>query len=261
MNQIFKYPRTPHIAGSKLQVGDHDLKKISFEELKGKHLVVEEKMDGANSGISFGPEGQLLLQSRGHYLVGGPRERHFDLFKTWGNRHANALRTLLGERYVAYGEWCYAKHTMFYNRLPHYWMEFDIRDLETGRFLSTRLRREFWSGSPVVSVPVLFEGQLNSYQELMELVGQSTAIAGQPSQDLRQAATELGQDPERVVRETDVDRTMEGLYIKVEEDDQVVARYKWVRAGFLQAVTDSNSHWLDRPILPNQLQEGVDLFA
>ena len=71
-----KYPRTPHLEGSRLQPGDEDLSQVSFSYIRGKYLVVEEKVDGANSGISFGKDGTLLLQSRGHYLTGGYRERH-----------------------------------------------------------------------------------------------------------------------------------------------------------------------------------------
>jgi hypothetical protein len=33
-----------------------------------------------------------------------------------------------------------------------------------------------------------------------------------------------------------------------------------VRGGFLQAVFDSESHWMDRPILPNALAPGRTLF-
>lgn len=51
--EIHKYPRTPHIEGSRLQPGDEDLSQISFSEIAGKHLVNEEKCDGANSAISF----------------------------------------------------------------------------------------------------------------------------------------------------------------------------------------------------------------
>ena len=54
---------------------------------------------------------------------------------------------------------------------------------------------------------------------------------------------------------------MEGLYIKVEEEGRVVERYKFIRASFLTTVLDSGSHWLRRPILPNQLDAGVDLFG
>jgi hypothetical protein len=41
----------------------------------------------------------------------------------------------------------------------------------------------------------------------------------------------------------------------------VVHRYKFVRFDFLSAVLDSGSHWMRRPILPNQLADGVDLFG
>ena len=54
---------------------------------------------------------------------------------------------------------------------------------------------------------------------------------------------------------------MEGLYIKVEEQGQVVERYKFIRADFLTTMLDSGSHWLRRPIVPNQLGAGVDLFG
>ena len=147
---MIKYPRTHHLVGSRLQHGDHDLAAVPFAAVRGRHVVAEEKMDGANAGISFTPEGALLLQSRGHYLEGGPRERHFDLFKQWANTHVEALYCALGERYVMYGEWLYAKHTCFYDALPHYFMEFDVFDRVTGDFLSTA-RRGACASSPISS--------------------------------------------------------------------------------------------------------------
>ncbi len=74
MQQIFKYPRTQHIEGSRLQPGDEDLESVRFTDISDNHLVIEEKVDGANCGISFSYDGKLLLQSRGHYLTGGYRE-------------------------------------------------------------------------------------------------------------------------------------------------------------------------------------------
>ena len=46
---------------------------------------------------------------------------------------------------------------------------------------------------------------------------------------------------------------MEGLYIKVEENGEVIDRMKFVRASFLQTVDASETHWLERPIIPNRL--------
>ena len=68
-------------------------------------------------------------------------------------------------------------------------------------------------------------------------------------------------DPAQAAAETDPADAMEGLYLKVEEDGQVVARYKWVRAGFLQALLDSGSHWADRPIIANRLADPAVLYA
>ncbi len=65
MEQIYKYPRTPHIQGSRLQPGDEDLESIPFSNIASKYLIVEEKIDGANTAISFSPDGQMGLP----YLV------------------------------------------------------------------------------------------------------------------------------------------------------------------------------------------------
>jgi RNA ligase len=258
---IRKYPRTRHLEGSRLQPGDEDLDSVPFRELRGRHLVVEEKLDGANAGLRFGPGGELLLQSRGHFLAGGYRERHFDLFKQWATTHAQGLREVLGDRYALYGEWLYAKHTIFYDRLPHYFLEFDVLDLFADRFLSTPARRELLAGLPVVSVPVLREGPADELEELTALVGPSLYKDPQWRESLAAAVAVRGLDVDLALSETDPSDLMEGLYIKVEEGGAVVGRYKFVRASFLTAVVDSGTHWLRRPIVPNALAAGVDLFG
>lgn len=260
-NSIYKYPRTYHIAGSGIQRGDEDLPTRPLRELSGHHLVIEEKMDGANSGISFDENGQLLLQSRGHYLTGGAREAQFHLFKTWAHTYTAGLWDLLGTRYVLYGEWLYAKHMVFYTDLPHYFMEFDLYDKQTDTFLSTGRRREMLHPAPfIVSVKVLYEGQIHSEPELTRLIERSHFISDDQVERLRVACKEKRLDFARVLEETDRSMLMEGLYIKVEEDGIVQERYKFVRAGFLQAVFDSESHWMDRPILPNRLKADASLF-
>ncbi len=160
MIPILKYPRTPHIAGSRLQPGDEDLGVIAPEVLEAGSLVIEEKLDGSNSGISFDRDGSLVLQSRGHVLTGGPREHQFNLLKRWANHYVAALRDILAGRYVMYGEWLYARHTIAYNQLPHYFLEFDMFDKDSGEFLSTERRASLLAGGPVLSVPVLGTGSV-----------------------------------------------------------------------------------------------------
>ncbi len=259
---IHKYPRTQHLEGSRLQPGDHDLDQVPLEALRGTYCVVEEKLDGANAGISLDDAGRLRLQSRGHFLTGGAREKHFDLFKQWARTHEPALTGRLAGGLTLYGEWLYAKHTIFYDELPHYFMEFDIRDA-SGAFWSTDRRATHLADSPVVSVPVLWRGVVHKPAQLLELVTHSLYKSSTWRDRLRDAAVVANVDPERAARETDPSDHAEGLYLKIEDPvtHLVLARYKWIRASFLTAVTDSGSHWLARPIIPNRLAPAVDLFG
>jgi hypothetical protein len=258
MTGFFKYPRTAHLEGSRLQPGDQDLAQVPLAALRGRFVVVEEKVDGANAGIAA-VDGAVRLQSRGHVLTGGPRERHFDLLKQWAGAHAAALIALCGDRTI-FGEWLYAKHTVFYDQLPHYLLEFDVRDPD-GTFWSTARRHAHFAGSPVCSVPVLWQGVVEDPEALPALIRTSLYKSAGWRDRLAALAPAAGVDPDRARRETDPSDLAEGLYLKVEADGAVIERYKWVRASFLTSVVDSGSHWLARPIIPNQLAPGVELFA
>ena len=133
-------------------------------------------------------------------------------------------------------------------------------DGEQGVYLSSVRRRDLLSGLPVRSVPVLREAPVRRMDELVALVGPSPYKGGQWRKHLRHVSRQARLDAGQVARETDPTDLMEGLYVKVEEQGQVVERYKYVRAGFLTSVVESGSHWLQRPIVPNQLAPGVELF-
>jgi RNA ligase len=255
-----KYPRTPHIEGSRRQPGDEDLDSVPFGQIANEYVVIEEKVDGANAAISFDAQGQLLLQSRGHYLTGGHRERHFNLFKQWAHSYYAELWAVLGDRYILYGEWLYAKHTVFYDRLPHYFLEYDLLDRTSGQFLSTAARRGLLNKLALTSVPVLFEGKLQSHKQLVSLLQQSYFISDAHIDRLRQVCEEQGLNADLAIRQTNQSSLMEGLYIKVETPELTIDRYKYVRADFLTTILQSATHWLNRPIIPNQLQPGINLF-
>lgn len=254
---IRKYPRTRHVRGSRFQHGDHDMEAVPWEELEGKNLVVEEKIDGANSGISFSEKGELLLQSRGHYLRGGPREKHFDLLKQWASSRQEELFCVLGSRYIMYGEWMYAKHTVFYDKLPHYFMEFDVLDTETNEFLSTDRRMWLLAPAKLSHVKVLAAGNVASLKELASFIGRSNFHTEAHLDNLINAAKASGVDPVEAMKHTDLNPDMEGLYIKWEEDGVVKGRYKYVRQSFTSAIMDQEQHWHDRPIIQNKLEDGA----
>ena len=260
--EICKYPRTAHLEGSRLQPGDDASDQLPLAALAGCHVVIEEKMDGANCGLSFGEGGELLLQSRGHYLCGGAGERQFNWLKPWAQAHADRLLARLEDRWVLYGEAMYAKHSVWYDQLPHWLLEFDVRDRRTGQFLSTTRRAELLAGLPVVPVPVLYAGPMPTNPKLLwKLVRHSLAKSAQWRANFEQEVERQGQPLALCWQQSNGGDASEGLYLKVENADFVQARYKLVRPDFQQTILDSGSHHLARPILPNRLADGVDLYA
>lgn len=260
--ELFRYPRTPHLEGSRLQEGDHGHDHVPYRELRGLRLVVEEKLDGANTGISFSPAGELLLQSRGHYLVGGGRERQFNFIKAWAQAHAGWLLQRLEDRYVMYGETLSKKHSVFYDALPHHFFEFDVFDRRTGAFLSTEARRELLAGGPVLSVPVLYDGLAPArLADLKALLRPSLAKTARWRDAFEATVRREGLDLALAWRQCDKSDLSEGLYIKVEADGRTLGRYKWVRADFVQAILAADKHHSEQPYVPNQLAPGVDLYA
>ena len=53
-----------------------------------------------------------------------------------GGREASRAGGAAGIEFILFGEWVYARHSVHYRRLPHYFFEFDIYDKRSQEFLS-----------------------------------------------------------------------------------------------------------------------------
>lgn len=258
---FIKYPRTCHLEGSRLQQGDTDYDQIPVSILTTGELVWEEKIDGANCGISFDENSNMILQCRGHVLTGGHRENQFNQFKTWAAANLDDFYCILGTRYIMYGEWCFAKHSVFYDALPHYFLEFDIFDKVNNVWLGTDARHKLLIELPIISVPVIHRGYIQNRKGIENLIRPSLYKTANWKQSLISQASKYNIDPNKSLSETDNSDMAEGLYLKQELNGIVIGRYKFVRYDFVQTIIESGTHWADRPILPNMLIEGFDIFS
>lgn len=237
---FFKYPRTPHLAGS---TGTSDDKKLGAEDtqktLSDPTLVVEEKIDGTNVGLHFS-DGKQILQCRGHEITAGMHPQ-YDLFKQWATVKQDVFAKILGDQYIIYGEWMYAKHCIHYQRLPHYFFEFDIFDKMSGEFLTLDDRLEMLAGTGIETVPVVHRGEI-SMKELMALI----------------APSRFGATFEHPVSGR-VDDLVEGLYLRTEDAEKVTSRSKFVRPEFTEKIKQS-SHWQYEKMIPNELIKDTDIW-
>jgi hypothetical protein len=240
-DDFVKYPRTPHLFGSK---GTDDDKHLSEAEslrfISDNSLIVEEKIDGTNVGIHFTPDGQMVLQCRGHLITHGMHPQ-YDLFKQWTAVKRGVLEDRLEDRYILFGEWVYARHSVHYRQLPHYFFEFDIYDKDEEAFLSLGKRLPLIEDTGIETVPVLHQGAIGK-EELEGLIGPSLFDS-------------VFENP--VTKRTD--NLTEGLYLRTEAAGAVAGRAKFVRPEFVEKVKQS-THWQHQAVVPNLLEEGAEIW-
>jgi hypothetical protein len=248
------YPRTLHLNGSGIGTTSARV-HLTWEELSDRHVVIEEKMDGSEVSFEFGDDLEPVLRYRGSPLdlrTRGGTEKQFDRFKDWFSLNADSFFDLLDTRYRVYGEWLYAAHRIFYDGLPSYFLEFDVLELATGRFLDTPSRRALLGPLTAIhSVKVLADGIAGGLGHPTRLVGRSAFKSDNWHHAARVAAERSGQVPDDVMARIDSSDLAEGVYGKVEEDGEVRLRFKWVRPDFVRSIVESGRHWKEMGLVPN----------
>jgi atypical dual specificity phosphatase len=194
------------------------------------HVVITEKLDGANMGFSLSSDrSRIVIQNRSHYVNPATHEQ-FKKLGLWIGRHRKDLDTVLdrdeyfAERYVLFGEWMYATHSIPYTRLPGQFVAFDLYDRSTEMWADRRSLENLLRPTDIPLVPVLREGEhMPSDRELIDLVQTQSRFW---------------------------DGRVEGVYIKVERDGKVAARGKVVRGDFIAG----NEHWTRGPLRRNGME-------
>ncbi|EQD75717.1 DNA ligase III-like protein, partial [mine drainage metagenome] len=96
MTDFFRFPHTPHVAwlGEGAPRDDKVLAPDEARALLMDAMVVEEKLDGANLGLSLAPDGSLRAQNHGQYLS-TPHMGQFARLPAWLAQHEAGLRAVL----------------------------------------------------------------------------------------------------------------------------------------------------------------------
>ncbi len=237
-----KYPRTPHLFGSK---GTDDDKHLGEAESKAfiadDSLIVEEKIDGTNVGIHFLDSGEMVLQCRGHLITEGMHPQ-YDLFKQWAAVKRQVLERQLENRFILFGEWVYARHSIHYRKLTHYFFEFDIYDKGQKEFLNLDRRLSLLEGTGIQTAPVVHTGSVDR-DDIEDLIGPSQFDSYFENPVTKRA-----------------DNLMEGLYLRTEAEGVVTGRAKFVRPEFVEKIKQS-SHWQHQLMVPNLLADDVDIWS
>jgi len=218
-----KFPHTPHLLwlGQGAPREDKLLQPGEAADFLGGELIVEEKVDGANLGLSLGPEGRVRAQSRGNFLAPGRSHAQWNPLWPWLAERREKLELSLRGGLMLFGEWCYARHTVPYDALPDWFLGFDVFEIASGRFWSVDRRNKLLVECGIQLVPEVKRGRV-TLKQIPSLLG--TSAVG------------------RVL--------MEGLYFRREQDGWLQARAKVVGSAFKQQIEE---HWTRRTVVANCL--------
>lgn len=206
------FPRTPHLPHNPnlepndLIASNHEAGSV-FTQL----VNIEEKVDGASVGVMLFDD-EPVIRNRDHILRKGyvkdtAAKKQFASIWNWFYKNKKSFEQLNEEGpYAVYGEWCLAQHGIFYNRLPDWFIAYDVYDYEQNRFVSPIQARSLLSKVGFSTPKLLFQGEYkDGYDEL-------AAWANDQS--------EYG------------DATREGIYLKVYDDRWAIKRFKMVSPKF-----------------------------
>lgn len=225
MGDFFRFPHTPHVAwlGEGAPRDDKVLSPAEVSSLLSREVRVEEKLDGANLGISLGTDGTWRAQNRGQYLL-EPYSGQFSRLASWLGKHAWQWREQVDSNLILFGEWCAARHSLDYDSLLDWFLLFDVYDRQKHKFWSAKRRDILADALRIATVPTLFQGKAD-LKRLKMLVNES--------------ASRYRQGP------------LEGIIVRRDSEDWCEERAKLVRAEFTQVIS---KHWRSRSIEWNRLQ-------
>ena len=230
MKAHYKFPRTPHIYGSiHIEKGDSILNKKDSEALlNSSKLLLQEKVDGSNIGIFFDNEGNPVFQHRGQ-IINPKEDIEFHKLMDWYELNDGNLFDLLSENETLFGEWLYYAHSISYDRLPSFFMAFDIFNKEKERFISQASLKERLKDSGIESLPVIRQGlilQLNNLEQDKFNYDLYLKMSLKPLLGISNYG------PEK----------MEGFYFRIDDNSYNLQRAKYVNPEFSKKIRE---HWKD----------------
>jgi hypothetical protein len=201
-----KYNRTYHLFFSPGSTND-DRISDSVDTLLGKEIVITEKLDGENCGMT----------DKGVYA-----RSHATFTTSSWSREVRQLHNLsvedeLGDGVFLFGENMEGIHSIEYTNLTSYFYIFGIRDNDI--WIPWGKVEEYSYLLDIPTVPVLFRGVINTAKELQTIV-----------EDLVSKESSLGGQREGIVVRTT------GMFHNDDFTDNVM---KWVRKGHVQ----TDEHW------------------
>eukprot|EP01125_Pyxidicula_operculata_P017108 TRINITY_DN5959_c0_g1_i1.p3 TRINITY_DN5959_c0_g1~~TRINITY_DN5959_c0_g1_i1.p3 ORF type:complete len:246 (-),score=23.15 TRINITY_DN5959_c0_g1_i1:1224-1961(-) len=226
LEDFHKFPRTRHIldaGGSGVSRDDLVMDKAEIAKFTNADLIVEEKVDGSNLGISVDKDFNIIYQNRSKIITSASHTQWKGL-DNWLKQTPGIWDILTSPDIILFGEWCYFVHSIYYDQLPAYFIAFDIYIKSEKKFLSRSELERIIEPTGVPIIRKISQGRFNE-KELLAFLETNSEYRS--------------------------DGKVEGVYLRVDDERYNLDRGKIVRPDFIQGIED---HWMTMELKKNQLK-------
>lgn len=151
-----KWPKTYRILVNQVDVkGKHYLSDFETKQLLAGQVSITEKIDGANVAI-IRHKNDFKLQKRGS-LVDESEHPQFGFLKSWSENHRDKILKIPTNT-ILYGELCCAVHSIYYDRLPDWFVAFGWYDRKNDRYFHRDKMTKMCDSVGLTCVPEVFRG-------------------------------------------------------------------------------------------------------
>lgn len=178
MNQLYKYPRTPHLPFSEGITSDDKVLK-NTNHFFGKEIVITEKMDGENSTIY-----------PNYYHARSLDSKHKDYHSYLLTNILPKIQYQIPSDFHICGEYLYAKHSIQYFDLKDYFLVFSIWDKNI--CLSWDETKEYAELLNLSLVPELYRGIYN--EQIVKEIAEKVVNKGREGIVIRLTSSFLYED-------------------------------------------------------------------
>ena len=135
---------------------------------EGDFITITEKIDGSNASFKLNENNGVDGFSRN-----GPVDNVNSLRGYYEWLKENIKPELLNPRFRYFGEWLVPHHVQYKQEYYHKFYLFNVYDDELEEYLSDEVMRDEALQLGIDTVPLLFEGRYESYEQLVGYIGQS----------------------------------------------------------------------------------------
>lgn len=200
---MITFPTIPHLRGSCGTFDDTFMDTSTTVRILNTCVLVQEKLDGINIGISLDQRNsfQLIKKNR---LINWQDCGYLTVFRQWCDDNHEKLFGVLSRGLTLFGEFLVNLERRNYSETT--WILFDAFDYRNGRFLAqSELRKQTYELN-LSYAPDLFFGVPKTLTRIEQLIGISSLTGHQ----------------------------MEGVCLRIEEGKFLRERFKFVRRDYIK---------------------------